>query len=81
MAWANESHQLAVEYAYLNGKLETASNSRGENRGRGRGFDADSTPGVPPGYMENAEHIAMQQVTLAGYRLADLLNNIYDPKK
>jgi hypothetical protein len=80
MAWANESHQLAVQYVYLNGKLDTSSNSRGDNRGRGRGFDGDSTPGVPPGYMQNAEHIAMQQVALAGYRPADVLNSIFDPK-
>jgi hypothetical protein len=77
MAWAKESHQLAVDDAYLNGKLETGTNSRG----RGRGGDASSTPGVPPGYMANAEHIALQQVTIAGYRLADQLNSIFDPQK
>ena len=29
---------------------------------------------------ENAERVAMHQVALAGYRLADLLNSIFDPK-
>jgi len=79
MAWANESHQLAIEDVYLNGKLQTGTN-RGDNRGWGRGFD-DSTPGVPPGYMANAEHVALQRIALAGYRLADVLNNIFDPQK
>jgi hypothetical protein len=76
MAWAKESHDLAVKDVYLNGKLET-----GTNKGRGRGADTQSPPGVPPGYMENAEHVAMHQVTVAGYRLADLLNSIFDPKQ
>ena len=33
-----------------------------------------------PGYVEKAEHVAMHQVALSGYRLADLLNSIFDPK-
>jgi hypothetical protein len=74
MAWANESHQLAVEDVYLNGTLKTGL----APRGRRGGPTTAPIPGLPPGYVEKAEHVAMHQVTLAGYRLADLLNGIYD---
>ncbi len=73
MAWANESHQLAVDDAYLNGKLETSVVSKNAS-------DAAKIPGLPPGYLAKAEHLAMHQVALAGYRLADLLNASFDPK-
>jgi hypothetical protein len=73
MAWANESHQLAIDDAYLNGKLETSVVSK-------KASDAAKVPGLPPGYLEKAEHVAMHQVALAGYRLADLLNASFDPK-
>ena len=72
MAWAKESHQLAVDDAYLDGHLKAAT---GSFNGRTTG----ATPGLPPGYLWTAEHVAMRQVTLAGYRLADLLNGIFDP--
>jgi len=80
MAWAKESHDLAVQYAYLNGKLEYAATSdqRGQNaRDPGQ---RDSTPGVPPGYIANAEEVVARQLALAGHRLADLLNSTCDPK-
>jgi hypothetical protein len=69
-AWAKESYALAVKDAYLDGKLKSAV-------AQGRGQVAR---GLPPGYLANAEHVAMKQVTLGGYRLADLLNSILDPK-
>jgi len=74
MAWAKESHQLAIDDAYLNGTLETA------HAPRGRAPTTDPIPGVPSGYVEKAEHVAMHQISLAGYRLADLLNGIFDSK-
>jgi hypothetical protein len=75
MAWAKESHQLAVEDAYLNGKLETSVATRGA-----RPANAGPVPGLPEGYLEKAEAVAMHQVVLAGYRLADLLNATFDPQ-
>ncbi len=74
MGWAKESHQLAVDDAYLNGKLMTAES----RRGRGGGGTNDPIPGVPSDYMLKSEKVAMHQVTLAGYRLADLLNSTFD---
>jgi S1/P1 Nuclease len=76
MDWANESHKLAVEDAYLDGKLETGA----APKGRARTAAGNPTPGAPAGYVEKAEHVAMHQVTIAGYRLADELNGIFDPK-
>jgi hypothetical protein len=77
MAWAQESHEIAVKDVYLNGQLETATAPRG---GGGRASTQQPIPGLPPGYKEQAEKDAMHQVVLAGYRLADLLNSTFDPK-
>jgi hypothetical protein len=74
--WANESHALAVEYVYLNGKLEVATAPR-----RGERPTTQPIPGLTNEYKKNAEKVCMQQVTLAGYRLADVLNSIFDPKR
>jgi hypothetical protein len=73
-AWAAESHALAIKYAYLDGHLEVTL-----TYGR-RGAGTPPTPGLPAGYLDNAERVAMRQVILSGYRLADLLNSIFDPK-
>ncbi|HEX3357642.1 MAG TPA: S1/P1 nuclease [Tepidisphaeraceae bacterium] len=72
MAWAKESNALAVEDAYLNGHLDTAVAPKGRS-----GAAPDKIPGLPPGYMAKAELVAMHQVGLAGYRLADMLNEMF----
>src|SRR5262249_16682300 len=71
-AWAKESKALAGEYAYLDGHLVggEAHAARGEGHAR--------VPGVPEGYVEKAEKVAMQRIALAGYRLADFLNAAFD---
>jgi len=73
-AWAQESHALAIEHAYLKGALKGAVAH--EQRGEGKA----EIPGVPRGYLEQAEPVAMQRVLLAGYRAADLLNAMFDRK-
>jgi hypothetical protein len=90
-AWADESHALAVKYAYLDGNLKTAvapPPPRDDQSPSTRpaappkellGSHA-KVPGVPPGYLAQSEEVAERQVVLAGYRLADLLNNAFDPK-
>ncbi len=73
-AWANESHQLAIDHAYLGGTLKGLSAVQ---------LRADPTlvaPGVPKGYIEQAEQVVNQRMILAGYRTADLLNSIFDSK-
>jgi S1/P1 Nuclease len=57
-AWSLESRQLAVQKAYLNGKLEGSTS-------------AETAPALPEGYTESAKAVAERQAALAGYRLAD----------
>jgi S1/P1 Nuclease len=73
-AWAQESHDIAVESVYLHGTLKAAQTDKS------RGSAAD-IPGLPPGYIEKAEQVAMTRVALAGYRTADLLNSVFDAKQ
>jgi hypothetical protein len=94
-AWADESHALALKYAYLDGTLKTASAPpppRDDQPGSAAPADAPpppqrellgsraKVPGVPPGYLQKSEQVAMRQVALAGHRLAELLNAKFDPK-
>ena len=73
MAWAKEGNELAWKDVYLEGKLDLA---RTKNTETGK----SQMPGVPPGYIDKGEKLAMRQMALAGYRLADCLNTIFDPK-
>ena len=72
-AWARESHDLAVKYAYLDGNLKAATAGHD-----GPAEPAALIPGVPPGYIERAQRVAFTQVALAAYRTADLLNASLD---
>ena len=76
MAWARDSHALAVRDAYLDGHLDAAAAVGNPRLGK----TDKPAPGVPPGYMDRAEHVAMHQLALAGYRLADELNDALDPR-
>jgi len=80
-AWANESHELAVRVAYLNGDLHGASAAEGGGEGVGDRGGQANIPGVPPGYLKQAEEVAMQRCVVAGYRTADLLNSLADTTK
>lgn len=71
MGWAKEGRALAVKYVYLNGQLH----------GVKRHHRGTKIPGVPPGYINRSETLAMRQMALAGYRLADTLNGIFDPRQ
>jgi hypothetical protein len=90
-AWANESHLLAVKYAYLDGKLKTAVAPPRREEGADSGATDKAPappeelvgsrakiPGVPQGYLEQSEEVAMHQVVLGGYRLANLLNAMFE---
>ncbi|HEX4125387.1 MAG TPA: S1/P1 nuclease [Tepidisphaeraceae bacterium] len=69
-AWAEESHALAIKYAYANGEL----------RGVAKGAplpEATVIPGLTHHYMREAEHITDQQLILAGYRTADVLKKLF----
>jgi hypothetical protein len=59
-AWSLEGRSLAVEKAYLRGKLKGSSRVEG-------------APTLPEGYTKTAKLVAEGQAALAGYRLADEL--------
>jgi S1/P1 Nuclease len=63
--WASvESFELAKQTAYLNGTLEGST-------------DKDDGAVLPPDYIDKAKTVAQKQAVLAGYRLADLLEQLY----
>jgi hypothetical protein len=71
--WAQESHEIAVEHVYLKGKLVgVAAREQRDNPDL-------VVPGVPRGYIKNAEQVAARRAVLAAYRIADMLNSTFDP--
>ena len=67
-AWARESWQIAVEQVYLRGQLQYGKN-------------AGSAPLLPDGYTKSLKATAQRRVTIAGYRLADLIREVLKPSK
>lgn len=59
--WSLESRSVAVEKAYLHGQLEGGTNW-------------DTAVPLPADYTKNAKAVAERQAALAGYRLADEIN-------
>jgi len=57
-SWSLESRRLAVRYGYLHGHLKGGTN-----------FE-NALP-LPDSYIQNAKEVAERQAALAGYRLAD----------
>lgn len=68
-AWAQESHDLAIEYGY---KAPIGTNRDGEPQF----LLPNQTP--PKGYLERSRTIAEQRLALAGYRLAEVLHSIFE---
>jgi len=65
--WAQESFTLARDVVYDGGKL------------KGGQRDAkDNAPELPDGYDATANELARRRTALAGYRLADLLNRLFE---
>ncbi len=65
--WAQESFEQAKKSVYLDGNLQTAPDAN----------SARPPPAVPPGYMDASRQLASLDATLAGYRLAAMLNEIF----
>lgn len=72
--WLQESHDLAVEYAYLRGDLKGAA------AGADGKAPQEQVPPLPKGYLAAAETVAMRQAALAAYRLAASLDAVFAPK-
>jgi len=67
--WAEESHDLAVSFAYLDGHLSTGTMKEYQSKT----LSASDVPPAPPMYLENARDVARLRVALAGARLSDIL--------
>jgi S1/P1 Nuclease len=67
-SWAKESFDIATKIAYRNGgRIGIPKGGNKDCR------EVQATPVVPVGYVISASRIADRRMTLAGYRLADLL--------
>lgn len=73
-AWAKESRALAIRHGYLDSALSGCRLLTPEETGAGCAEVAADAPVLPEGYFETALCIAERRITLAGYRLAALLN-------
>jgi len=70
-AWAKESFEIVTKIAYQNGALRgTPKAQRSDCR------EVIDAALLPVGYVAVARKIADRQMMLAGYRLADLLQQI-----
>ncbi len=67
-AWALESHDLAIEHAY---RALIGMNSDGSPRY----LQPNDTP--PEDYLKHGQEVAKKQLVLAGYRLAEILNQLF----
>jgi hypothetical protein len=70
--WSAESFALARDVVYQSGKLP------GVTRDASAADKGATTPELPEKYDQTARDVARTRVTLAGYRLADLLNRIFE---
>ncbi|MEA2709422.1 MAG: hypothetical protein QOF78_2023 [Phycisphaerales bacterium] len=70
--WADESHRWAIAFAYLNGRLRTASADAFYDK---QITDADIPP-TPTSYYTNARDLSRRRIALAGFRLAEQINTL-----
>jgi hypothetical protein len=69
--WAAESFTIAKDVVYAEGKL------KGVTREASVADKGETTPELPEKYDEAARETARRRIALAGYRLADLLNELF----
>jgi hypothetical protein len=66
VTWSKESRAIAIESAYLRGKLAGST-------------QRDDAPALPESYTKSMKTIAEKQAALAGYRLADEIQKCITP--
>jgi hypothetical protein len=79
--WAKESHQIAVDWAFdVEMTIDPDKNQTSEQLVKKminfilNGVSpVDDAPELPPGYWEKLQDTTEKRITLAGYRLADLI--------
>ncbi len=74
-SWADESFAAAVTFAYAEGNLKFAD-WKAYSAGK---IPAADIPHLKSTYILNANDLARRRVSLAGRRMADLLNKLYPP--
>jgi hypothetical protein len=62
--WAKETYAIAVTDASRNGTLQGGS-------------DKSDGPVLPSGYLDSAKQIAERQIVLSGYRIADVMVEVF----
>jgi hypothetical protein len=77
MDWAKESVRAAIEFAYLNGKLEALRGLTVKQFQHQSQIKVSDVPRIRPDYEQNALPVAEQRVALGGYRLADALTEVF----
>ncbi|MBI5382136.1 MAG: S1/P1 nuclease [Opitutae bacterium] len=72
-AWVQESHQVALRYAYgVEGKKP--ANMKAFAAGK---IPASAVPVLPPAYVKKAGEVAQRQLALAGWRLTEVLKRVW----
>ncbi len=74
-SWVQEGFEKAKAIVYLGGDLKGASWHGWDTRQ----ISADDVPELPTSYEANARDLACRQAALAGYRLAEILDNALKP--
>jgi hypothetical protein len=72
-SWAQESHNYAITFAYLDGRLQSAHFRDYESKK----IPAADVPPLPQGYAANARDLAKLRVALAAQRLAETLKTVF----
>jgi hypothetical protein len=62
--WAVAAHKIAIEQVYRNGSLDRSTNK-------------DDGAVLPEGYIAKAKEIAERQIVLSGYRISDVLVDVF----
>lgn len=70
--WADESHDLAVGFVYLDGRLQTALMKDYQ----AKTITLTDVPNAPPMYLENVRDVGRTRIALAGARLGEMLQGI-----
>jgi hypothetical protein len=71
--WINESFEIARDVTYMGGKLRGVTRAATVVDKSGNGV-----PELPEGYDTKTREVARARIALAGYRLAELLNSIFE---
>lgn len=82
-AWVRETHQIGIDFVYGSGLEFVSDPDSGQTAEQLVGkmikyilfgvSPLDDAPKVPPEYWERLQEIAQSQITLAGYRMADVI--------